>query len=142
MFAAYRNPARTYAGVAVETSVAVAEPAELVVLLYAGAIEAITKAIGHMSQHDHAAKGHQVTRAIRIIDEGLLASLDSRGGELTDNLRGLYEYMSMRLLQGSMKNDPEILAEVRNLLADVKGAWDELARTGRAAPAPAARLAA
>lgn len=143
MFAAHGNPARAYAGVAMETSVAAAAPVDLVVMLYEGAMDGIAKAIGHIREGNMEAKGKQITRVMRIIEEGLRASLDSRAGELTGNLRDLYDYMALRLLQGSMKNDPAILTEVRNLLADVKGAWDELARNGGAAvPAPAARLAA
>jgi flagellar protein FliS len=109
-------------------------------------MDGITKAIGHMRERNFEAKGKQVTRVIRILEEGLRASLDPRGGEVSNNLRDLYDYMAMRLLQGSVKNDPAILVEVRNLLQDVKGAWEELARTTHAnavqAHAAAARLAA
>jgi flagellar protein FliS len=144
MFAAYRNPARTYAGVAVETSVAAARPIDLVVMLYDGACEAIIKAIAHMQAGNIAAKGEAITKVIRIIDEGLKAALDPRGGEITANLRNLYDYMNHRLLQGSLKNDPAALEEVRALLIDLKGAWDELARNPHAGAStlPAARLPA
>jgi len=137
MFAAYRNPARAYAGVAMETSVAAAYPVDLVVLLYEGAMEGIVKAIAHMRERDFAAKGKAITHVIRIIDEGLRASLDERGGDLTNQLSDLYGYMTVRLLQGSLKNDPEALTEVRNLLLDLKGAWDELARNTHAGTQPA-----
>ncbi len=86
MFAAYRNPARAYAGVAMETSVAAAYPVDLVVLLYEGAMEGIVKAAGHMHDRNFAAKGAAITRVIRIIDEGLRAALDPRGGDLTNQV--------------------------------------------------------
>lgn len=145
MFAAHGNPARAYAGVAVETSVAAAAPVDLVVMLYEGAMDGIVKAVGHMRERNFEAKGKQVTRVIRILEEGLRGSLDPRGGDVSNNLRDLYDYMAIRLLQGSVKNDPAILIEVRDLLADIKGAWDELARTTHANAAKAhaaARLAA
>ena len=131
MFAAYRNPARTYAGVAVETSVAGARPIDLVVMLYEGASEGIIKAISYMQDGNIAAKGETITKVIRIIDEGLKASLDPRGGAITEDLRALYDYMTRRLLLGSLQNDTAPLQEVRALLADLKGAWDELARGPR-----------
>lgn len=131
MFAAYRNPAHTYAGVAVETSVAAARPIDLVVMLYEGAGEGLTKAIAAMQAGNIAAKGEAITRVIRIIDEGLKAALDERGGELTAQLRELYDYMNRRLLQGSLKNDPAALEEVRGLLNELKGAWGEIARAPR-----------
>jgi flagellar protein FliS len=138
MFAAYRNPARTYAGVAVETSVAAARPIDLVVMLYEGACEGIIKAVAHMQEGNIAAKGETITKVIRIIDEGLKAALDTRGGEITENLRSLYDYMTHRLLLGSLRNDPALLEEVRALLNDLKGAWDEIARS----PRPGANLPA
>ncbi len=131
MFAAYRNPARAYAGVAVETSVAGARPIDLVVMLYEGACEGIIKAIAHMQDGNFAAKGEAITKVIRIIDEGLKGSLDTRGGEITVQLSGLYDYMTHRLLLGSLKNDPALLEEVRALLLEVKGAWEEIARAPR-----------
>lgn len=142
MFAAYRNPARTYAGVAVETSVAAARPIDLVVLLYEGACEGIIKAIAHMQDRNIAAKGEAITKVIRIIDEGLKAALDPRGGEITVHLRGLYDYMTRRLLLGSLQNDTAPLEEVRGLLLELKGAWDEIARAPRpeAVARPAARM--
>jgi flagellin-specific chaperone FliS len=42
--------------------------------------------------------------------------------------------MNHRLLLGSLRNDPAPLEEVRRLLQDLKGAWDEIAQ----APRPAA----
>ena len=133
MFAAYRNPARAYAGVAVETSVAAARPIDLVVMLYDGALEGINKALANMQSGNIAAKGEAITRVIRIIDEGLKASLDTRGGDLTKQLHDLYDYMNNRLLVGSLKNDTAPLEEVRALLQDLKGAWDEIARRPRPA---------
>jgi len=141
MFAAYRSPARAYAGVAVETSVAAARPIDLVVMLYEGACEGIIKAVAHMQDGNIAAKGEAITKVIRIIDEGLKASLDPRGGEITDNLRNLYDYMTRRLLLASLQNDTAPLEEVRALMVDLKGAWDEIARAPRPAAAGAsARL--
>lgn len=138
MFAAYRNPARAYAGVAVETSVAAARPIDLVVMLYEGATEGLTKAIAHMEAGQIAAKGEAITKVIRIIEEGLKAALDTRGGDLTDQLRGLYDYMNRRLLVGSLQNDTAPLEEVRSLLRDLQGAWDEIARRPRPAAVSAA----
>jgi flagellar protein FliS len=135
MFAAYRNPARAYAGVAVETSVAAARPIDLVVMLYEGATEGLTRAIAHMQAGQIGAKGEAITKVIRIIDEGLKAALDPRGGELTAHLSGLYDYMNHRLLVGSLQNDTAPLEEVRALLRDLQGAWDEIARRPRAAAA-------
>lgn len=131
MFAAYRNPAATYNQVRVESGVAGARPIDLVVMVYDGAIEVLGKAVAQLNAGDIAAKNQSVSRAIRIIDEGLRAPLDMRAGEMATNLAGLYDYMTRRLLQGSARNDSAMIEEVRNLLLDLKSAWDELANRGK-----------
>lgn len=131
MFAAYRNPAATYNQVRVESGVAAARPIDLVVMVYDGAIEVLGKAIAQLNANDIAAKNQSVSRAIRIIDEGLRAPLDMRAGEVAANLAGLYDYMTRRLLQASARNDVAMIEEVRSLLLDLKSAWDELANSGK-----------
>ncbi len=127
MFAAYRNAAATYNQVKVESGIAGARPIDLVVMVYEGAIATLGKAAAQLRAGDIAAKNVSITRAIRIIDEGLRAPLDMRAGEVAANLAGLYDYMTRRLLQGSARNDPEMIDEVRSLLQDLKSAWDEIA---------------
>jgi flagellar protein FliS len=131
MFAAYRNPAASYNQVRVESGVAAARPIDLVVMVYEGAIEVLGKAAAQMRGGDIDGKNHSITRAIRIIDEGLRAPLDLRAGDVAANLAGLYDYMTRRLLQGSARNDPTMLDEVRGLLLDLKSSWDELASRGK-----------
>ena len=130
MFCAYRSAASTYNQVRVESGVAGARPIDLVVMVYEGAIEALAKAATKMRTGDIGAKNVAVTRAIRIIDEGLKAPLDMRAGEIAANLGELYDYMTRRLLQGSARNDVLMLEEVRDLLLDLKGAWNEIAVRG------------
>ena len=48
------------------------------------------------------------------------------------NLADLYDYMTRRLLQGSVRNDPAMLDEVRGLLLELKSAWDEIIARGGA----------
>lgn len=134
MFAAYNNPASAYGRVAVETGIAAARPVELVIMLYEGAVETLTRAAAQMRSRDTAAKNASITRAIRIIDEGLKATLDVRGGTLVATLDELYAYMIRRLLTASLKNDPTMLDEVRTLLLELKSAWDEIAELPAKAP--------
>ena len=130
MFAAYRqsaNSAAAYGRVAVETGVAGARPVDLVVMVHEGAIEALARAAVQMKAGEIANKNASITRAIRIIDEGLRATLEPGAGALGDNLGDLYEYMMRRLLTANLRNDPAMLDEVSNLLRELKSAWNELA---------------
>jgi len=131
-----------YRNVGVESIVDSASPAKLVLMLYEGAIAALASAQQHMLQKNIAAKGEAISKAISIIDGGLKASLDLKvGGELAKNLADLYDYMGRRLLHANLKNDPAALDEVRQLLQQLRSAWETLAANTNA-PAAAAKPAA
>ena len=116
-----------YAKVGLDTSVTSADPHKLILLLYQGALLAISSAKNQMLRKDIPAKGKSISHAILIIDEGLKSSLDKNaGGELAQNLSALYEYMSQRLLVANLKNDVAALDEVSSLLTELKGAWEEI----------------
>lgn len=124
-----------YSSVDLETAVNSATPIQLIILLYDGAIAALAAAKGQMQQMRFAEKGRLITKAIEII-EGLRVVLDSdRGGEISQNLGELYEYMKHRLTISNLKNDPEGPAEVIRLLNDLRGAWAALDERERATAA-------
>ena len=113
-----------YATVQVETDVACADPHRLVLMLFDAALVAVHRANERMRVRDVATKGAAVSKAIQIIEEGLIASLDMQaGGPLAGRLRELYQYMTRRLLMASVQNDPAGLEEVARLLGDLKDAW-------------------
>lgn len=119
--------ANAYAKVGIETGVIAASPHKLIVMLYDGAIVALSNATQHMKNKDLAAKGHSISKAIAIIENGLRASLDKKaGGEIAVSLDALYEYMNSRLLQANLKNEIEGILEVQNLLRDLKSAWEAI----------------
>lgn len=123
MQAAIRQ-ARAYANTALETGVAAAGPHQLVLMLFDGAIVAITQAAEGIQRGDVKAKAAAIAKAIQIVDEGLQASLnDNAGGPLAAQLRQLYDYASARLLLASLKNEIGQLTEVRTLLAGLREAW-------------------
>ena len=126
----------SYRNVGVESIVESATPQQLVLMLFGGAIAALASAQQHLRVKDIAAKGKAISQAISIIDGGLKASLDlSVGGELARNLADLYDYMGRRLLYANLKNDPAALDEVRQLLLQLNGAWENLAAAPTAAAA-------
>ena len=117
-----------YRRVGVETSVSNASPHQLIKLLLDGYFEAIAQARGAMQSKDVALKTKAITRAMRIVDEGLNASLDTRvGGELAKNLSSLYSYICLRLTQANLRNDEAILDECVTLMTPVREAWIAIA---------------
>lgn len=129
-FASPRNFAAAYRRVEVDTAVAVSDPHTLITMLYDGALAQIVRARAAMRSGDAAAKGDAIGRAIRIVDEGLKASLDMRGGELAANLSALYVYMAHRLLQANLRGDEQMLLEVSGLIGTLRGAWVAIAPAG------------
>lgn len=133
------NPAtalNTYKNVGLESGVAAADPHKLILMLYQGALLAVASAKNQMLRKETAAKGNSVTKAIKIIDEGLKACLDvEAGGEIGKNLYDLYDYMTQRLLIANLKNDVTMLDEVSGLLSELKEAWESIRPSSNSASA-------
>lgn len=123
MFAPYRSQASAYRNLQLESSVQHASPHQLVSMLFEGATSAIRQGRAAMQAGDPAAKGQALTRAIRIVDEGLKASLDPAGGELAQRLSALYDYAARQLLVASARNDAELLDQVLALIVPLQDAW-------------------
>lgn len=135
MFAPARNAAHSYTQIGVETGVASASPHALIVMLFDGALLAISTAGNHMKNKQIGEKGMAISKAIDIINCGLKASLDkTSGGDLAEKLDALYEYMSLRLIHANVKNDQAALDEVSHLLNEIRSAWVEIAETSTSTP--------
>ena len=118
-----RFAANAYASVDVATGVASASPHRLTLMLYEAALKQLGKAEAHMAAGRIPEKGAAITMAIRIVDEGLISTLDLSQGDLAHNLKSLYEYINRCLLKASLRNDPAMLAEPRALLAGMRDTW-------------------
>lgn len=127
MFGAQMNRAAAYARVGVETGVTAADPHKLILMLFDGAIMAVTSAAVAMDAKDIPGKGKAISRAIEIIASGLDASLDrDAGGELAMRLSALYEYMTDRLLYANLHNSRAALDEVCELLSGLRESWQAI----------------
>ncbi len=106
-----------------------ASPAELVLMLYEGAIKFCNIAITSL-EHKEIAKAHTyIIKTERIVDH-LRATLDMKypvAGEFDK----VYEYLQRRLIQANLKKDPEILKEVCSHIRSVRDTWKEVMRINR-----------
>ncbi len=108
-----------------ERTVDTATPAKLVEMLYSGAINFITQGIKSIEDKQYDIANEKIMRVEDIIME-LNVSLDmEKGGEISKNLRALYNYMYKQLLEANTKKDTEILEECRNYLHDLRETWME-----------------
>jgi flagellar protein FliS len=119
--------AKAYQSVAVASAVGSADPHRMTLLLYDAAIEAIRLAQAHLGTRRVAAKCEAIGKALRIVEEGLKASVDrDAGGHLAVKLVSLYDYITMRLLQANLRNDRKALEEACTLLSDLRSAWAQI----------------
>lgn len=121
---AYGQGAGAYARVGVESRVASANPHQLISLLFEGAGTAIRTARLHLEKGNLGEKGRSISRALDIVNQGLLAALDrEKGGEIADNLALVYDYIARSLLQANLHNDLAKLDEAGRLLDELGSAW-------------------
>lgn len=128
MFTTATPPIDQYRHVGTETAVAQASPHQLVMLLFDGAIAAVLQARHALATGDMDTKRATITKAMRIVDEGLKAALETHGDPaLADNLGALYDHMVQLLFKANLRNADEPLAEVAQLLGDLRSTWAEIA---------------
>lgn len=127
-YATTRPSAHLYGQVGIETDIASATPHRLVAMLFDGFVQAIVQAKGALRAGHIEIKGRAVSRAARIVDEGLKASLDlPGGGPLAADLADLYAYVTLRLTQANLHNDEAALDECLRLMQPLREAWSSIA---------------
>ena len=121
------SAAGAYRQVGVSTSVEDASPHKLIELLFDGYLDAISQARGALRNGQIELKGKAITRAARIVDEGLKAGLNlSAGGALAKDLHALYHYLGKRLTLANVRNDDAMLEECARLIEPLRSAWREI----------------
>ncbi len=104
-----------------------ANPHRLVAMLYQGAIDRMSRAIGHCERKEVAQKGECLSRAAAIVDQ-LRDSLNMEAGDgqLSQRLDDLYEYMIRRITEANFRNDTAMMKEVHDLLAELAEGWNAI----------------
>ena len=126
--------ASAYKQVSLETSVNTADSHQQVNLMFDGLLFSVGAARMALSHGDVPTKGMHINRAVRILSEGLLSTLDfEKGGELATNLKNVYDACLLRLTQANFYNDDAALAEVARMIKPVADAWKEIGGPGKAA---------
>jgi len=131
-----------YQKVGLESKAETANPVELIVMLYDGAILACNSAIPYVQKKDFKNKGHYLYKAIRIIQTGLSMSLNREiESDITTNLDALYIYMTNQLVKANIENLEAPIHEVVRLLNELRGAWDQISKTDAANIEPNKKMA-
>lgn len=134
--------ANAYRQVGVQSSVDGASPHQLIQMLFDGLLQTLNEARGALQRGETEAKGRHIGKAVRILEEGLKGSLSPAGGELSTNLRALYDYCVSRLTLANLRNDPALLEEVVALIEPVAQSWGAIAGAAQAGDASAPKAGA
>jgi flagellar protein FliS len=117
-----------YRNVDATSAVEDASPHKIVAMIYDAVLGEIAAARGAMQRRDVAEKGRAIGRAVRLVQEGLMAPLDlEAGGAIATNLRDLYEYTVYRLTLGNLHSDDAALAECASLMRTLSESWAAIA---------------
>lgn len=104
-----------------ETSIQTATPAQLLIMLYDGAIRFCRQAIEALKADRPQEAHNALVRAQDIISEFTI-TLD-RNAEISSSLLQLYEYFHQRLVQANVQKSVEPVEEVAAHLMELKETW-------------------
>ena len=117
------NPYQQYKNNQVDT----ADPKQLIIMLYDGAIRFLETASARISDfHHYSEVNEKILKAQDIITELMLALNMDEGGEIAGNLFNLYAYMKKELIEGNIKKNKAHIDSVVTLLKELKVAWEKV----------------
>lgn len=123
------SAANAYRQVGAHSGVENASPHMLIQMLFDGLLLSLNAARGAMQRGEIEEKGQHISKAVRILQEGLVLGLDmEKGGELAANLRLLYDYCVGQLTKANLHNDAVLVEEVLGVLQPVAQGWKEIAQ--------------
>lgn len=103
-----------------------ADPHTLISLIMQHILGNIAAAKGAIERNEIENKNRMLGKVIGLLGE-LQNSLDmEQGGQLSDNLYSLYGYMISQVTQANINNNITPLAEVTELITEIKSGWDAI----------------
>jgi flagellar protein FliS len=123
-----------------ETRIKTASQGQLIIMLYGEAVRQLDQAVNLLELNGSGKKdpgriekiGKAVVKTQEIISE-LMVSLDfEQGGEIANNLFALYNWFNRELMEANIEQDARRLANIRNLINELREAWQSIITTGAA----------
>jgi flagellar protein FliS len=121
------NPYAAYQNNAVTT----ANPQELTLMLYDGALKFMRLAKLAIEQGNQDLKNKNIQKTQAIFQEMRLTL--NKDVAISANLDSLYEYMWRRLVDANVKNDTTILDEVLDFTTELRDTWKEAMKLAKQA---------
>ena len=112
-----------------ETVLATTDKVQVVMMLYEGTLKHLKLARMKIESGDIMSKGTHISKATAIVTE-LSSALDmEKGGEISTNLRRLYDFVLQRLIQANLNNDSNAVLDAERVINTLKDGWKEMMQT-------------
>lgn len=115
----------------IKQDIASADPHRLTLMLMQGALDRLAYAKGAMERKEFEKKAEFLSKATAIIMH-LRDTLDlSVGGETTENMYALYDFMVRRITDSHAGNSADMITEVIGLLTPIRDAWVQIPQSAK-----------
>jgi flagellar protein FliS len=92
--------------------------------LYDGILKFLAQARRGILEGSPKIRGENISKIMAIVTELECALDHEKGGEIAANLSSLYQYITNRLTEASIKNDVEALDHVKEIISMLKDAFE------------------
>jgi flagellar protein FliS len=114
---------RAYVDSQIETSITMARPIDLVVMVYQRVLDhAETARVALIEGKDPE---ESIGKALDLIETGLRVCLNHEvGGEISRNLENIYAWGSNQLLCARLKREPALIEDFQRVFSKLAEAWN------------------
>jgi flagellar protein FliS len=121
-----RKNVKAYQNVNIKSTMAAADPHQIISMMYNGLLESLAQAKGAIERKDLENKSKLLTKAVSII-QALQNSLDSESEPvISKNFNELYSHCIMRINDASLSLDIAMIDEVVTFIAPLRDAWQQM----------------
>ncbi len=121
-----RQNLKAYKKVNIESSILSADPHQVIVMMYDGALESMAQAKGAIERKDLATKSACLTKAVNILSAMRNALDEDSQPEISSNFANLYDYCIQRLNDSSINLSLDGIDEVHGYIKPLRDAWKEI----------------
>ena len=120
-----RSPLEQYGQAKHDAQAEFASAHQKTLMLFDGAIDFMGVAQQAIVRSDYELKGKMISKSIAVVN-GLNDCLDLSHGELPNNLRDLYTYIIVQLLNANLSSDRVAIENVQSLLKTIRESWAQI----------------
>jgi flagellar protein FliS len=108
-----------------QTEKEISDRVQIISMLYDGAFNFTKLAKKKLELGDSIGKSSHIKKAAAIIKE-LSVSLNMEGGEISQNLKKLYDFVLISYSRAEDQNDLKALNDAENVIEILRSAWKEM----------------